>query len=156
MQPNLFTIVLRHPETETSVFVDVAPGQVIGIVMAAEPLQTALIVPTERLDELRLPEELASRAKRCVLCTAREGGYDAVFLSDRPEPLPKWADEFVRGIDFTVREERKRRRSKREAAVMRVEQARERARDVQLPIRYRHEHEMFCLESRAHLTEKAA
>lgn len=156
MQPNLFTIVLRHPETETSVFVDVPPSQVIGIVMAAEPLQTALILPTEMLDELRLPEEIASRAKRCVLCTAREGGYDAQFMSAGSEPVPKWADEFIRGIDFSIREERKARREKREAEALRVERARERARDVVLPVRFKHEHEMFCLESRAHLVEKAA
>lgn len=160
LPPNLFTVVLRHPDTVDAIIEGATLNDITAIALGASPVQQIFVCPAQYLDQFRHGQEIIDRASRYTLATARMGGFDVEFLG--AADAEAWGDEIIRGLDYTRRMERKAKAAERVAAAaalasgpktgdttLEADRARERARGVVLePGRDRH---LFELEKRAHL-----
>jgi hypothetical protein len=160
LPPNLFTVVLRHPDTVDAIIEGATLNDITAIALGASPVRQVFVCPAQYLDQFRHGQEIIDRARGFVLCTARVGGFDVEAIGTIPNEA--WADEIIRGLDYTKRQERKQRAAERVAAAaalasgpktkdtaFEADRARERARGVVLD--HSRDRHLFELEQRAHL-----
>jgi len=160
LPPNLFTVVLRHPDTVDAIIEGATLNDITAIALGASPVRQVFVCPAQYLDQFRHGQEIIDRAARYVLATARVGGFDVEFLG--AAEAEAWADEIVRGLDYARRMERKKKAAERVAAAaalasgpktkdvtLEADRARERARGAVLD--HGRDRALFELEQRAHL-----
>lgn len=149
MQPNLFTMILRHPEADTEVLYEIPAKQIISLCLGASPVQSIVILPANYNDESLTPEQVQERSSECVFCSCHSKGMDVEYLATPGVDCPPWASEIIRGLDYTTMQQRQQAREKREAEVLAMNKARERARPVVLD--HKRDKHLFELEQRARL-----
>lgn len=128
MQPNLFTIVIRHPEADTIMLVEQSRNDIVAVALGASPVRTVAVFPAQANDEFRTCAEIEAKAHTAVLATACLGGFKVECLTTRGD-TPKWAQEVILALDSGEREKRNARRLERERLLM----AQDRAKGVALP-----------------------
>lgn len=153
MQPNLFTIILRHPDADTICLIEQSRNDITAVALGASPVRTVAVFPMNAGDEFRTCAEIEAKAHTAVLATACKGGFSVECITTRGE-TPKWAQEVILALDVNERAKRAERRLAAAKAaidpdVLRVDQARERARGVVLP--HPECKELFELGQRARL-----
>ena len=164
MQPNLFTLVLRHPGALDAIIEGAGLNDITAIALGASPVSQVYVLPAQYLDQFRTGQEIVARAYGYCLATARVGGFDVQAVGC--DPQAKWADEVIRGLEYTRRMARKARQAERAAAAaaasagpktgdttLEADRARERARGVVLD--HARDKQLFELEQRAHLVGAA-
>jgi hypothetical protein len=160
MQPNLFTLVLRHPDALDAIIEGAKLDDITAIALGASPVSQVYVMPAQSLDQFRHGQEVIDRAYGYCLATACTGGFSVQAIGC--DPHAKWAAELIRALDCTQRMERKRKREEQVAAAaalssgpktadttLEADRARERARGVVLE--HGQDKALFELEQRAHL-----
>lgn len=135
MQPDVFTLVLRHPTTASAIVENVGLHDIAGIALGASPCAEVFICPAQYLDSFRSAQEIIDRAKHLVKATACPGGFK-VLAGNTP-----WTQEVFRALDCTARADRAAKRKARTPCPARALDILNHHRDAPL----------FTLEQRAHL-----
>lgn len=157
MQPNLFTVILRAKGATPSICTFVDLDGITAIILAAKPCDTAEVFPMDFRDNTRTARQIEDAATQGCLATACPGGFNVERLGEGP--APKWAEEVIRALDLTARQQRTAKRAAKEATrchelaatrakdtAYRADKAREAARHLHKP------GPGFTLEERARLT----
>lgn len=148
MQPNLFTMVLRHPDADDLIVHMTPLDSIAGVALGASPVFEVFIVPAQTLDEFRTGQEIIDQAIAVTLARACVGGFD---VSDPAQP---WQDEIFRALDCTARLKRqakaKQAKAKTRDTTLEADRAKERARASVLD--HTRDKKLFELEARARLS----
>lgn len=107
-QPNLFTVVLRHPECAAVAVCNVSTKDVAGIILRANPVKTAEVYLAQEFHQRAKTQQIQDQASCCVAAYSRPGGFDVEFVG--PGEAPKWAEQIVDDLDWTKRQQRIERR----------------------------------------------
>mgnify|MGYP000334780119 CR=1 FL=1 len=162
MQPNLFTVIVRHPDCVPAIVTNLDLNGITAVALAANPVKSVEAFPMQMrdLDPQTTARQIEDAARIGVLAHYRPGGFDVEYVG--PGAAPKWAQEVIRSLDYTQRQGRIQRAAEKEAQRVaaiaaqapkdtgrKADAARERARDLNLP----HDEckELFELEQRARL-----
>lgn len=143
MQPNLFTVVLRHPTTHGAIIASVPLDNIAGIALGASPVAEIFIVPMQRSHDTDRAQAIIDSAPFITVATACDGGFTVA-----PAPT-KWGDEVFRSLDCKARNERLAKAKERAEAALQADKAKERARAVVLD--HTRDRALFELEARARL-----
>lgn len=145
MQPVLFTLVLRHPDTVDAIVTPVYITDVAGIALGASPVQEVFIVPAQQRHATERAAHIIATAPSLSTATACDGGFTVSAPS-----LP-WQDDIFRALDCTARQLRAQKRKAKAAQdlALKADLAKERARAVVLD--HSRDKALFELEQRARL-----
>lgn len=150
-QPNLFTLVLRHPDTVDCIVEGVDLNSITSIALGASPVAEVFICPAQRLDSTLHGQEIIDRSSNTCIATACVGGFLVTHCAT------KWGQEVYRALDCTARNERLAKaaarindsKAKTKDTTLEADRAKERARAAVLD--HSRDAALFVLEARARL-----
>jgi hypothetical protein len=150
LQPNRFTVLIRHPECLPAIVTGLDLHGITAVALGAHPVKSIEAFPANYFDEKLHAEEIENRARAAILAHSRPGGFDVEFVG--AGPTPKWADEVIRSLDFTARQEREVKRQAKISEVTGTPAQAERkvARAVEL-LEHSKDRALFTLEQRGRL-----
>lgn len=152
LQPNLFTVLIRHPECDTAIVTGLDLNGITAVALGAHPVKTVEAFPANWYDEKAHAEQIEDKARCAILAHYRPGGFDVEYVG--PGETPKWAAEVIRSLDYSARRDREIRRLAKiaEAKGNPAEFDRKVARAVDI-LSHHKDRKLFELEQRARLVD---